>query len=325
MKNIYLPKWKDKDSEHFTTEMGIKFRRLIFPLSRFLIKMTYVFDHKKIVVDGYPKLEKDEPYIFVAGHSFPGEIGSNLSAVDRSTYVVIGTTDHVLYDPQMYFAWLNGLIYVDKFDPKSRKDCQKKMLKVLKKGSSVILYPEGILNNSENSLCGDIYSGFYHVAKAANVKVVPILSANPYKTDTIHIKASEPIDVSDLTKEEAIRVVTDELATLKWEEDIMNSEPLMRKKLSGDIHEQYNAERFEVYEPDKWHDAMSIPNQELLPKPNDNTPDKVWEFTDCIELTRDNAYILNPIIEQRTEDKNNSFQEYAYRAAQELTRTRKKK
>ena len=69
----------------------------------------------------------------------------------------------------MYAAWLNGFIYVDRNNTQSRKDAINKMLRVLKNGNSVLIFPEGVLNNSENLLCMPLYPGVYHMATEMNV------------------------------------------------------------------------------------------------------------------------------------------------------------
>lgn len=67
MNNLYLPSLQNRGVDDFTSDMGIKIRRCVSPAFR--LSCIYAFDHK-IVVDGYPKLEKDTPYIFASSHGF---------------------------------------------------------------------------------------------------------------------------------------------------------------------------------------------------------------------------------------------------------------
>ena len=122
-KNYDLIKTKNYDADHFTSGFGIKFRRLIHPLVRLAIGAAL---DRPVEIVRYPELLPNENYIFAAGHSFPGEIGSNLFGIDRNTWVLMRTTDQVDHNPQALVAWANGLIYVDKFSFESRRDAQKK-------------------------------------------------------------------------------------------------------------------------------------------------------------------------------------------------------
>lgn len=79
MKNIGLIGLKDKDTGHFTTDTGIKFRRLFNPLLRRILKLAA---KHKIIVENYPKLTKGKPYIFTSTHSFAEDVIANLASID---------------------------------------------------------------------------------------------------------------------------------------------------------------------------------------------------------------------------------------------------
>ena len=78
--NRFLQCVKNHDAEHFTSDFGIHVRRFIHPLIRGISRIAA---DKPLKVLQYPRLEKGLRYIFAAGHSFPGEIASNLAVIDR--------------------------------------------------------------------------------------------------------------------------------------------------------------------------------------------------------------------------------------------------
>ena len=119
MKNYGLQKVKISTVDNFTSEIGIKLRRTINKPLRKALKLA---TKRNIIVDYYPTLEKNKPYIFASTHSFDEDIIAGLSTIDRNAYVLIGTTDQIDYNPQMYAAYINGMIYVDRLNEKSRKD-----------------------------------------------------------------------------------------------------------------------------------------------------------------------------------------------------------
>ena len=76
----------------------------------------------------------------------------------------------------VFLGWLNGGIYVNRLDKNSRKDSIKKMSRVLQAGNSIMIYPEGVFNNSKNQLCLKLYSGVYNISQInENVNYAKIL------------------------------------------------------------------------------------------------------------------------------------------------------
>ena len=140
MKNIRITGVIEWGINNFKAPFVLRLRQLINPVFRRLLRFG---TKRKFIVEQYPQLEKGQPYIFCATHSFDDDIISILSTIDRNAYILIGTTDQIEHNPKMYAGWLNGMIYVDRLDPQSRKDSVSKMVKVLKGGTSVLVFPEG--------------------------------------------------------------------------------------------------------------------------------------------------------------------------------------
>ena len=191
MKNLGLGYVKTSTVENFTTESGIKIRRYISPAVRKVLKLA---TKRTVYLESYPKLDPNTPYIFASTHSFDEDIIAALSVIDRNAYVLLGTTDQIDHNPQMYAAWLNGMIYVDRLDENSRRESVKKMERILNSGTSVLLFPEGGWNNTENLLCQPLFAGPYILAQKTKVKVVPIASFNEPNSNDIFIKVGEPMD-----------------------------------------------------------------------------------------------------------------------------------
>lgn len=321
--NHYLKRVKNLDVTHFTTNFGIKLRRIAYPVMNTIIKKA---NGKKCILVSYPKLEKDENYIFAAGHSFPGDIGSNLSVIDRSVYTLLGTTDQVDHNPQMNFLWANGMIYVNKLDSSSRKEAYKKMVRVLNSGTSVMLFPEGVLNNTENLNCGTLYPGVYYLSLETNKKVVPIVANYNVEDNTVLIAAGEPLSFENKSKDLAKRELRDTIATLRFDlsrittkqaEDLnrvlspseflkLNPElniELYRKDLKGDLHEQYLEFRKKIYNEVKWTNGECWEEEIMYYKEHDLIDfEDVYSFIDKIDFDHidPKKYILlKPILEEK--------------------------
>lgn len=307
MKNKGLKNVKISNVDNFTTDTGMKLRRVIGKPLRKVLKMAA---GKKVVIDRYPKLDKDEQYIFASTHYFNEDIIAGMAAIDRSAYALIGTTDQVDNNPLMYAAWLYGLIYVDRNDPESRKQSVLKMEKVLNNGSSVIMFPEGGWNNTENLLCQKLFAGPYVLSQLTGKKVVALSTFSDPESDTIHIMASDPIDMTNMEKEEALELLRDTMATMMFEQIEKYSTPYERSKYYEDIHMQHMESRRKEYLKEKW--TRDVWDEELtVYKPKHiTTAEEVRASLDNVHVDKDNAYILAPILARREEDKKYDFKQY---------------
>ena len=307
MKNKGLKNVKISNVDNFTTDTGMKLRRVIGKPLRKVLKMAA---GKKVVIDRYPKLEKDEQYIFASTHYFNEDIIAGMAAIDRSAYALIGTTDQVDNNPLMYAAWLYGLIYVDRNDPESRKQSVLKMEKVLNNGSSVIMFPEGGWNNTENLLCQRLFAGPYVLSQLTGKKVVALSTFSDPESDTIHIMASDPIDMTNMSKEEALELLRDTMATMMYEQIEKYSIPYERSKYYEDIHLSHMESRRKEYLKEKW--SRDVWDEELtVYKPKDiTTAEEVRASLDNVHIDEKNAYIFAPILARREEDKKYDFKRY---------------
>ena len=321
--NHYLKKVKNLDVSHFTSDFGIKLRRGFYPVMNAIIKKA---NDKKCILVSYPKLEDKENYIFAAGHSFPGDVGANLSSIDRSTYTLVGTTDQVDHNPQMNFLWANGLIYVNKMDPNSRKESFKKMVRILNSGTSVMLFPEGVLNNTENLNCETLYPGFYHLSIETGKAVVPIVANYNVEENIVLVAAGNPIKFEGKSKAEAKIELRDTLATLRFNlsrmttkqaeelkrvlspEEFLKLNPelrveLERKTLIGDIHQQYLELRKKIYNEVKWTNGECW-EEEITPYKEKNIVsfEDVYGFIDKVDFDKlklEDYILLREILEEK--------------------------
>ena len=296
--NPYLVKAKNYDSKRFTTDFGIGFRRFVHPFIHTMIRLAA---DRPIDIIKYPELPKGKNYIFAAGHSFPGEIASNLAVIDRNAWVLLGTTDQIDHNPQMYIAWANGMIYVDKFSSDSRQESMKKMKRILQAGSSILMFPEGVLNNSENLLCMPVYPGFYHLSQETGAEVIPLVSHAEHGAKRIMVAAGDPMDFHGKNKNEAMDELRDALATLRFE--IIEHLPrLERNKLSGDIHLQHLQKRRDTYMEANWIEPNWDEEIMMYHRKGITYADEVRADFDRIHITPDNAGIMAPILLGRSMD-----------------------
>lgn len=310
MKNYGLIQLLDSNVDNFTTINGIERRKKI---AKLLKKALILATPEKIIVENYPNLEPDTPYIFASTHGFSNDIIACLATIDRSAYLLMGSTNQIEYNKLMYFGWLNGFIYVDRIDNESRKSSLDKMEKVIKNGSSVLLFPEGGHNNTENNLCNRLFSGPYLLAKRTEALVVPIAPFYEFGSDKVYMNYGEPIDLAAYeTKEEATQVLRDIFSTMVYENIEKYSTRLTRSEMDGDIHLNFMEERRLEYLKNPW--TRDVWDEELTRYLNaeEREYESVLESYDKIKVNTKNAKLLAPMLVKRYDKSRYDFNNYMH-------------
>lgn len=310
MKNYGIMGFKNKNVENFTSDIGMNIRKKINPLLRPILKLAA---KEQIIVDNYPKLEDNTPYIFVSLHNFVEDTICNLATIDRDAYLLFGTTDQLDVNPEMYAAWLNGFIYVDREDKQSRKDALLKMQRVLNNGNSVLIFPEGGFNNTENLLSLKLFASPYILSKLTGAKVVPIAPYYEFGSDKVYMNVGEPMDLSQYDdQKEALRDLRDTLSTLLYESMEKHSTPLVRRELGNDPRLDYMEQRCQEYLKTKW--TKDVWEEELTRylDAEDKEYRAVQESMDNINVTKDNAHIMGPVLVKRREAQKYDFKKYMH-------------
>lgn len=309
MKNPLLTRVLNKTVNNFTTDTGIKLRRIIGTPMRFALRCA---TKRKVILEAYPKLNKDESYIFVSNHSFDEDVICGLANVDRNAWLLFGSTQQIFYNPQLYAAWMNGMIYVNRTSEESRKESVKKMIRILKSKCSIFMFPEGGWNNTENLLIQPLFAGPWLLAKETGCKVVPFVSFNEHNDKRIYVRVSEPLKLADMDKGEALSVLRDVMATHVWEIMEEHCKILHREDLEKDGYLTFMEERRLEYmhvnwKYDAWDEELTYYHDKRNP-----LPQKVREFIDNVLIDYKNAGILAPVLVQRENDKKHDFNTYMH-------------
>lgn len=312
MKNYGIIQFKNSNIDNFTSNIGMNIRKKTNFLLRRLLKLAI---KEKIIIDHYPKLNDKEPYIFVSLHNFVEDTISNLATIDRNTYLLFGTTNQLEVNKEMYAAWLNGFIYVDRNNTQSRKDAINKMLRVLKNGNSVLIFPEGGFNNTENLLCQKLFSSPYILSKQTGIKVVPIAPFYEFNSDKIYMNIGEPLDLSKYNnKKEALLNLRDVLSTLLWYSIEKHGTMLKRKELGINYKNDFMEQRRLEYMKTNW--TKDVWNEELTRYLDSD--DK--EFL-AVQESYDQFISDNPICQKmlhsatlarRLDDRSHNFKKYMH-------------
>ena len=230
MENIFIRNLNKKSEEKFTSDFGLWLRKIsdkpfkklcnVFTNAKIIynnnnnlsdeeyfnsLNLDYIptenyeIDSNKnnIVVERYPKLNENEPYIFVCNHTCPEDIETVLNIIDRNAYLVLGSIETLKYNKEAYLSFLNGMIPFDILNSSERKSAYKKMVRVLKT-NSILIFPEGSHNYNPNNLVNKLYDGPVRLALETNRKIVVLTMLKDNENNIAYIDASNPIDVSKM-------------------------------------------------------------------------------------------------------------------------------
>ena len=150
-----------------------------------------------IVVERYPKLDKDESYIFVGSHVCPEDIETMLNIIDRNAYLILGSVENLNYNPEVYLSWLNGMIVFNILDQNERSALPAKMERVLQT-QSILIFPEGSHNYDLNKPIKPLYDGPVNLALKTGKKIVPVAMVKDYEKNVAYLDVGNPIDVRNL-------------------------------------------------------------------------------------------------------------------------------
>lgn len=174
----------------------------------------------------------------------------------------------------------------------------QKMKRVLNAGNSIMLFPEGGYNNTEEKLINRLFAGPWLLAKECGTEVVPIISFNGYDSKDIYISAGRPIRLDLYEKEEARTLLRDAMATILWKLIEDYAVPLKRMDISGDLHTFWMEVRKQVYECQDWYN--DVWEEELTTyKGKIPSPEEVNKFVDKVQINAANAWVLAPRLVQR--------------------------
>lgn len=309
MLNKIIRKLSVKDVNNFTSNFGLATRRYFHKIISILfIIVLRLYYRRKVIVENKPKVEKKKNYIYALNHSFYLDGSAVIATANKNVYSLFGATEQLDVDLATFFIWFSGLIYVNREDKKSRKDSLLKMSRVLKAGNSILIFPEGRWNDSENLLCQKLFAGVYNLSVENEVEVIPVSIFNETDNKNIYVNYDKPIKLYKMEKNEALQTIRDSLSTMYYNQIEKYSTPY--KKTKGDKHFAYMDERMYEYSKAKWRSDYVWDEELFSYKPDYEDIEDVWKDIDKVKLTKDNIHIFKDIIKDINIRKKYNFTKY---------------
>ncbi len=215
-----ITQYKQNKAELVTSDKpigGVEAHRRAHPILMFLLRvksklsgLTYEFVNEKRVDEN-----SDKTVIYAISHIGKFDYEMLVEACGIFAYLFAGDWELMYATVDDYFLRANGVLWVDTSDKEDRQNSFKFMMKALKQGIPMLIYPEGIWNLTENLPMMKIFPGAVQAAKECNVPIIPIAIEQIGKHFLLNV--GEEMDVVETEEGVAVQMLRDTLATLKWE------------------------------------------------------------------------------------------------------------
>jgi 1-acyl-sn-glycerol-3-phosphate acyltransferase len=137
----------------------------------------------RVTVEGREKIDDNKVYAFVCNHSNMLDIPFTASCIDH--YYKPLVKKELMSIPVLGPLLRMTSIGVDRSNPESRKNVGAKMADVMKKGLSLLIFPEGTRNRTPEPT-KEFYDGAFRAAIAAQANIAPFV--------LINIRHLQPVD-----------------------------------------------------------------------------------------------------------------------------------
>lgn len=223
----------NKDLRESYTE---KLRKVIHP---FVIKVLSIRRSFKLEVVG--TIPKNQQFIFVANHWCIDDIPTAGEVIGSHFYVLVSNEDRYTFDGLA--LELNGVVWTNRMDKSERGRAKNDLLRHLKLGHNILMYPEGTWNLSPNLPMLTMNYGCISMSLETGVPILPIYLH--FKDDVCKVEINEPFYATE-DKVYSISRLRDIMATSAWnfyeQEDVIT-----RNELNTNYWEENIAKRYAKY------------------------------------------------------------------------------
>lgn len=196
----------------------IELRNNIHKLLVQIIKIDRLLAKEKIHVINDDRIDSNRPIIYACTHIGGNDIQRVFEAMKSPAYLFLGDPKGVYKDTSGLLLFLNGVICLETYDKEDRKIAKARSIELLNNGGNLLIFPEGAWNITQNLPVMPLYKGTVEMARETGADIVSI-AIEQYENE-FYINIGRNIEMSktsELSINELNELLTDSLATLKWD------------------------------------------------------------------------------------------------------------
>lgn len=252
------------------------------------MKIIRTAEGQSITIIGDLHTNEKCPVIYACTHIGYFDIMILFEAIKKPCWLFWGNPLEELTSIYGWMARKNGTVLVDAYDKDDRKLAKREAEMLLNQGGSLMIFPEGAWNITDNEPVMKLFQGTVSMAMNTGAVIIPVALEQYGKEFFVNIGSNISIPKDDINIEMYNRDLRDTLATLKWQ--IWERMPVIKRT---DISDTYRATFVanilkdgegkyteQMIENERFHDKETVEK------------DEVFAFLKDINYKRENAFLL---------------------------------
>lgn len=237
-----------------------------------LLKLLRIVNMQNIHIIGDKHINTSRPTLYACTHIGFFDVMILFEVIKKPCWLFWGNPNEDLITLFGWMALKNGTILIDSYDKEDRKCAKQEAEMLLNQGGSLMIFPEGAWNITDNEPVMRLFPGTVSLALNTGAEIIPI-AIDQYGKDfyvnigeNIHYK-HEDWDIDILNSK-----LRDTLATLKyqiWEQQPTavrselhsNYRDIFVKKIFEDAGGKYTPQ---MVENERYHDRKSVSKEEVF-------------------------------------------------------------
>lgn len=281
-------------------------KREFYPIiEKALMLNRKLIDKQKCEILSDKQTYSDRPVIYAITHIGKFDYQIITEALDEHTYAFAGDPEEMYGTFDGKFMETEGVIWCDTEDYFDRYIAQETAVALLKRGTSLMIYPEGIWNITSNLLMLPLFPGVIKIAQEAEVDIVPVAIEQYGNKFYIRIEENMVIDNSDTNDKEYIEQKRQELRNIlaKSKLDIIRTMPQeIRSTLKDydDLEKEFQEKRLnEWVDKDKktFYTLEKIHSRTFREKDKQtglflDSPEEAFSYFGKLKINKNNAFLF---------------------------------
>lgn len=195
------------------------FKDLIRPVLSLIASFRVPY---KVIIEQPCNLLRDKPAIYAINHFCFADTPIMGRIAPKRSYILLGK-QRLGFSDWLYFI-LNGVIFVDRKDKEDMAASKLAMSAYLNKGRSIVMFPEGTWNLTENQLMLPMKWGIIDISKQTGAQIIPTILEYDREQKTCFVRFGIPMIFSpEDNNAKAIGILRDTMATMRWDFGERNS------------------------------------------------------------------------------------------------------
>lgn len=189
------------------------FKDLIRPVLSLIASFRIPY---QVIIEHPCCLLPNKPVIYAVNHFCFADTPIMGRITPRRSYILLGK-QRLGFSDWLYFI-LNGVIFVDRKDKEDMAASKQAMSAYLHIGRSIVMFPEGTWNLTENQLMLPMKWGIIDIAKETGAQIISTVLEYDREKKRCFVRFDVPmVFTPEDSKAEAIIALRDTLATMRWE------------------------------------------------------------------------------------------------------------